>query len=230
MARPPGVQPFDVDETIARMRHAKARIVQCVEWARATEEAWRSLGYGGDTRRAVAASPASEAAWIFERATRDAQILMITRVLDPPSRRDALATNRISLPVCSELLRLPGVSEQLIAEARNWNEMGGVNCDQVRQRLVQFEARLTALRDEQPNRATLLRDFRNVNIAHELRLAPTPAQPLYRHIPEMLEEVKILAADLSFIVEGEVVRWRQDETLRSATLLWEAVAAQYPLD
>lgn len=229
MAKPSAEPVVDVDHTIARLRHAKARIVQCVEWARATEEAWRSLNQAGEVRRAIAASPTAEAAFIYERATRDAQIVMITRVLDPPSRGNAVTTDRMSLPVCRDLLRLPGVSEKLIAEARDWNELDEENCEQVRQRLDQFEARLQALHDEHPNRARILRNFRDGNIAHELHFDVAPAPPLYRHIPELLEEVKRLTVDLSFIVEGDVIHWRQNETHQSAARLWEAVATRYPL-
>jgi hypothetical protein len=231
MALAPQAAEIDILNVVEKLRHARARIVQCVEWARATEEVWRSLNEG-EQRRTVAASPASQAAFIYERATRDAQILMITRVFDRPSKNGALLTNRQSFPVCRDLLDLPGVTEWLIKDALTWpNGLAHLNSQHVQEHLVRFRERLTALEQEQnPNRQALLRAFRDENIAHELHFVDQRERPLYRHVTELLDEIKLLAEHLSFVVEGTVVRW--DDTglaRRSGLALWAAVARCYPL-
>ncbi|WP_293908220.1 hypothetical protein [Phenylobacterium sp.] len=224
-------EEFDLHAVVARLRHAKARIVQCVEWARATEEVWLAFNQAKDDRHAIAASPASEAARVYEKAALDAQIVMITRLLDPPSRYGALATNRMSLPVCRDLLALPGVADRCAEEAKGWNELGDASAGHVWERLERFRGRLNAIEEEaDPNRAALLRDFRDENIAHELHFEEKRERPLFRHIRELLDEVMALTEDLAFVVEGDVIRWRRDETTASARALWRAVAEAYPLE
>ncbi|UTP37890.1 hypothetical protein M9M90_11635 [Phenylobacterium sp. LH3H17] len=230
MARQPADEQVDIQAVVTRLRHAKNRILQTIEWARATEEVWRALNEAADNRRTVAESPASEAAWVFERATRDGQIVAITRVLDAPGRGNPDQTNRLSFPVCRTLLALPGVSAWFIEDAKTWNnDLGEANARQVGQRIERFLARLHALETEEgPNRARLIRAFRDENIAHELHFAVQRERPLYRHIREVLNEVMLLTEELSFIVEGQVIHWRRGEANRSASLVWESVAAAYP--
>lgn len=120
MARAPDDPPSDLSDVVAKLRHSARRLLQTVELARASEEAWWVLANRGDVRKGVAASPANEAAWLIERALRDAQVVIVTRVFDPPSRFGALRTNRISFPVCRDLLALPGVAAWFIEDAWNW--------------------------------------------------------------------------------------------------------------
>ena len=79
MTSEPHKQPVDVGEVVARLRHANARIVQSVEWGRATAEVWVAFNKAGPVRQAVAASTASEAAAVYEKAALDAQIVKIGR-------------------------------------------------------------------------------------------------------------------------------------------------------
>lgn len=221
---------FDIDEVVARLKHAAKRMLRTVEEARASDEIWRVLAFGGDTRKAVAASPASNAALIYERATRDTQIVMITRLLDPPGRSGALKTNRISFPVGRELLALPGVLDKLIEEAKAWpahepHENVATSMD----RLARFHDRLKALEDEDPNRARRLRDFRDENIAHELKFDVLPPRPVVRDLHDMVVEEMRLVEDFSFVVDGTNIAWSEDSYTNSAKALWDAVAAVYPV-
>lgn len=230
MGRPPEVPPYEVQAVIDHLRHAKARILHCVEWARTTAEVWNAFNSAGETRKAVAASDASEAAYVYEKATLDAQIVMVTRVLDGTGHRHALHSNRLSLPVCRDLLALPGVEDQLAVEAAGWNDLGEASSQQVRDRLVRFRTGLDLLAAELPNRAAQLRDFRDENIAHELHFPEPRERPQYRYIGELLREVMDRTEDLAFVVQGEVIRWRHGEGEESAQALWHAVAAAYPID
>jgi hypothetical protein len=219
---------FDVLDVVARLRHAKARILQTTEWARSATEVWVAFNQA-ETWAIIAASPASRAASVYERAVLDMRIVMVTRLLDQPGRGGANGTNRISFPVCQGLLSLPGVLNQLAAEAADWRTPDPTG-QRVRERHRLFVDRLARIEGEvNPNRAKRLRDFRDENIAHELRFEELRARPEYRDITNLLAEVMALTSDLAFITEGEHVLWAEGEIERSTNALWAAVAARFPL-
>jgi len=232
MVRGPAQPAEDVVANIGRLRHAQARIVQCTEWARATEEVWRSFNQAGAVRQAVAASPASQAAKIYEHAARDAQIMMIARLFDKPARPGRRGGIRYSFPTCREWLSVPGVKETLIAEAFHWpNGQREKNCKHITESIERFLATLGEIEDEEePNRLRLLRDFRDENIAHELGFDEPRDPPLYRHITELLQITMNLTRDLSFLADGIVIHWENTEfAQRSGEALWGAVATRFPL-
>lgn len=223
MARAPPLQQHSIDEIIARLRHAKLRIIQAISWARAANAVWRTFNRH-EGRQDVADSHASEAAHVYERSTLDAQVMMLARVFDRSGRGGAMNQNRISFPVCRELLRLPGVMDRLMDESEDWNELGVENRDRIDTRYREFLDALGALEVEQPNRLQLIRDFRDENIAHELRFDVLPQRPQYNHVHGIIDEASTLVGHLATIVSGEAIHWRDGDVGRSAAWLWNAVA------
>ena len=142
--RPPILPGRPVEEAVARLRHATRRITQAITWARAVNEVWRTFNRH-DARQEVADSHASPAAQVYERATLDAQIMMIARVFDAPGRGHILIQNRMSFPVCRELLALPDVMGLLLEQSEEWNELGAENRNRVTARYQAFLAGLVAL-------------------------------------------------------------------------------------
>lgn len=224
--RKPKSLTHDVSDVVERLHHAKQRIIQAVSWARAVNEVWRTFNRHA-SRQDVADSDASAAADIYERSTRDAQIMMVSRIFDKPGKRDVLEQNRISFTVCRRLLDLPGVMDQLQAECEEWNETGFDNRQRLIARHQAFIERLDMLDNEQPNRITLIRGFRDENIAHELRFDVLPARAQYDHIHGIVDEASILIGHLAFIVSGEAIHWQDEDVGRSATWMWESVAEAY---
>jgi hypothetical protein len=224
-----GLPPHGIDviEVVERLRHAKRRIIQTVTWARAATEVWTVFNEFED-RMTVAHSPAQEAAHVYERSSLDARIVMLTRVLDQPGRGRIMGQNRLSLPVCRTLLALPGVMDWLTQDADDWDFLDNRRGPAVRERYPVFLDRLTRIENEtDPNRAQLLRDFRDENIAHELRFDRLRARPEYQHLRTLLADVQALTEDLAMIVQGERVVWRDGDVTRSANALWQAVADRY---
>ncbi len=222
MARAPD-PVFTVPDVIARLRHAKRRLVQAVAWARAVNEVWRTFNrYEG--RQDVADSHASQAASVYERTTLDAQIMMVARVFDSAGRGHIYAQNRMSFPVCRALMALPGVMGHLLDESEHWNELGVENRPRIQARYQEFLDTLAALENEQPNRLQLIRGFRDENIAHELRFDVLPQRPQYDHIHGIVDAASTLVALLSIVVNGEAIHWNDGDMTRSASWLWGAVA------
>jgi hypothetical protein len=222
MARPP-VEPVNIEDAVGRLRHAARRIVYAITWARAVNEVWRVFNRH-EARQDVADSHASPAAQVYERATLDAQIMMISRVFDGPGRGHILTQNRMSFPVCRELLALPGVMDLLRDQSEDWNELGAENRNRVTVRCQAFLDGLAALDNEEPNRVQLIRGFRDENIAHELRFDVLPQRPQYDHIHGLIDEASTLVSHLALVANGEAIHWRDGDINRSTTWLWEAVA------
>jgi hypothetical protein len=217
------VRDRHLEEAVSRLQHGTRRITQAITWARAVNEAWRTFNRH-EARQDVADSHASPAAHVYERATLDAQIMMVSRVFDAPGRGPILAQNRISFHVCRQLLALPDVMDFLLEQSEGWNELGAENRDLVTARYQAFNAGLVALENEQPNRAQLVRGFRDENIAHELRFDVLPQRPQYDHIHGLIDEASTLVGHLAMVVNGQVIHWHDGDIHRSTTWLWDAVA------
>lgn len=215
--------PHDPAAALDRLRHSTRRIMEAVRWARAVNAVWRTFNrYEG--RQEVADSPASPAAHVYERATLDAQIMMISRVFDTPGRGHILTQNRMSFPVCRILMAEPGVMELLLDHSEWWNERGVENRERLVARHQMFMDTLAALENEQPNRIGLVRGFRDENIAHELRFDVLPPRPQYDHIHGLVDEASLLLSHLMLIVDGVAIHWQDADMDRSVTWLWDAVA------
>ena len=217
---------YDVEVVIDRLRHCQRRITHAVALARAGNEVWRTFNRLAD-RQVVADSPASQAAFVYERSTLDAQILMVSRVFDVPGRGHVMSQNRMSFPVCRALLLLPGVEDALLKWAEETHPDGPQYRDRIADRQRTFLGRLKTLETEEPNRIALIRAFRDENIAHELRFDVLPPRPRYDHVHSLIVEASALCELFATAVSGEIIQW-QDATLGdSARWLWNAVARQH---
>jgi hypothetical protein len=208
---------------IERLRHAQRRILQAVSWARAANKVWRTFNRH-QRRQDVADSHASQAGQVYERATLDAQIMMVSRLFDRPGRGLLMDQNRVSFPVCRGLLAMPGVMERLLDESEAWNELGFENRVRIAASHKSFLSVLVALEAEQPNRIALVRGFRDENIAHELRFDVLPPRPQYNQIRGLVQEASTLVEHLAFVISGEAIHWQDGNMGSSTTWLWDAVA------
>lgn len=206
-----------------RLRHSTRRIMSAVRWARAVNAVWRTFNRF-EGREEVADSPASPAAHVYERATLDAQIMMISRVFDTPGRGHILTQNRMSFPVCRVLMAEPGVMELLLNQSEGWNDLGSENRERLTARHQRFLDTITVLENEHPNRIGLVRGFRDENIAHELRFDVLPPRPQFDHIHGLIDEASLLLGHLMFIVDGAAIHWQDAGMDDSVTWLWTAVA------
>ncbi|CAN5306736.1 hypothetical protein BH09PSE2_BH09PSE2_06160 [soil metagenome] len=222
MCKPP---EDDVAKAIGKLHHAKVRLLQNLNWNMQFEEAWQAFNTAGDVRRTVAASPATNAAWVYEKAILDSQVVMITRCFDK-LRGNALDSERMTFPVCLALLQSPGVLERLGDEAVAWNNgKGEANREAVNAHAARFIVGLTNLQAERdPDRLKALRDHRDENIAHELHRLEDRPKPQYRYLTEVGALARNLLEHLAMAAEGEVIFFRRGEARRSAEYLWAAVA------
>lgn len=183
-------------------------------------EAFHVLNAPGDRRKRLARSAASPAIFLYENAALREQVIILTRVFDPPGR------NRLSFPVVRELLAKPGVAEHFVQDARKTWPLQDPDQSEatVRQHIVELGARLDGLANEEPSRLQMLRDFRNTNIAHELWHEVPRQNPQFQHVWDITNEAKACAESVKLVVEGAAVGWADGMVTRSATWLWDTVA------
>lgn len=195
----------------------------------ALSEVWHFFNGNQDVRQAVAASPASTAALVYEDASLREQIVIMVRLLDTAG--DALKSDKISYPIVRDLISLPGISEHFIDQARGWKNGNSPdeNEKHLKEQIECFRSRLSKLELEEPNRARILRNYRDENIAHELFIAESRPKPLFKYIWDLLPEIVALTEDVKMIAEGANVVWPRDQATQSASALWSAVAAAFPL-
>ena len=74
----------------------------------ALHEAWSTMNGLGERRRTLARSPASPAAGVIQDALLRELVIVLVRVLDRPHGY-VLQTDKVSFPVCLDLLERPGV-------------------------------------------------------------------------------------------------------------------------
>lgn len=224
MSRPPPAAILR-DAALATLRRTGPGNVMSAARALALQEAREVMNGPGPAREAIAHSDSGMAAGLYEHATLQLQIAIIVRLFDQPVRGRG-RTDRLSFPVASELLAIPGVLDERIEEARD-RPIGEPddNEAQARRQTRAFNAGLSRLEVEHPDRLAILRRFRDGNIAHELEPIPGDPRPLYGHVSAMVEEALEMARLLQNVANGGVVFWQRDESRRSAQALWATVAA-----
>jgi|GEM_PF-2279884 len=210
----------NINEDIKFLKHATWRIYQAVRWATASNQVWQTLNQHPN-RQEIANSPASEAAAVYEKTLLDAQIMMVARVFDKPGQGNVRTQNRMSFLVCDHLLKSPDVLDTI--RKHRW-ECDAETQDRLNERYYQFCNNLQTLEDENPNRIKLIRDFRDENIAHELKFDSLPHRPQYSHIHGLIYEARVLISHLQFIVHGDEIIWEELNVEQSAAWLWNAVA------
>lgn len=183
-------------------------------------EAFHVLNEPGDRRNQLARSVGSPAIFLYENAALREQVIILTRVFDPPR------SNRLSFPVVRDLLAKPGITEHFIKDAREtWPILNPDESEAiVRQQIEQLCSRLDRLANEEPNRLKMLRDYRNTNIAHELWHEVPRQNPQFQHVWDITAEARACAESVKLVIEGSAVGWADGMVTRSATWLWDAVA------
>lgn len=206
---------------IDRLTKASSRLFMAVSNALRLNEAFHVLNAAGNRRQQLARSAAAPAIFLYENAALREQVIILTRVFDPPGR------NRLSFPVVRELLAKPGVAEHFIQDAREtWPFQDPDQSEEtVRKHIAELSARLDTLANEEPSRLKMLRDFRNTNIAHELWHEVPRQNPQFQHVWDITSEAKACAEAVKLVIEGSAVGWAEGMVTKSSTWLWDAVAA-----
>lgn len=183
-------------------------------------EAFHVLNEPGARRQRLARSAAAPAIFLYENAALREQVIILTRVFDPPG------SNRLSFPVVRELLAKPGMTEHFVRDARaTWPLQDPDESEAtVRRHIAELGARLDRLANEEPSRLKMLRDFRNTNIAHELWHEIPRRNPEFQHVWDITNEAKDCAESVKLVIEGAAVGWAEGMVTRSATWLWDAVS------
>lgn len=226
-------RPDAVSAALSRLEDYRRRIVAAAEQALSLWEVWAAFNEAKERRQIIEYSPASIAAVVYERASLNSLVMVVVRLLDHPQR------DRITFSKVQEQMRIPGVSEALIAAAPSSLHIliaqDVITPEQastkIAARITDFHARLERLAAEQPNRTKLLRDYRHANLAHELWANKARIMPTYDQLKTMVFEILALAEDVQAIVTGSPLQepLTRGEASESALELWRAVAAMFPV-
>lgn len=227
-------RPDAVNAALSRLEDHRRRIVAAAEQALSLWEVWAAFNDAKELRRIIENSPASIAAVVYERASLNSLVMIVVRLLDHPQR------DRITFSKVQEQMRIPGVSEALIAAAPSslhtiiaqdviTQEQASTK---IAARITDFHARLERLAAEQPNRREMLRDYRNANLGHELWADKAKVMPTHGQIKTMVFEILALAEDVEAIVTGSPLQepLTRGEGSKSALELWQAVTVTFPVE
>lgn len=217
-----------ITDVIARLDRYSKRLRESVVQAQCLNSTFKSLNESEEWRRAISGTPVSAAANIVQHAVLRELILIIVRVLDRP-RGKLENSDKVSFPVIAAWLDCTEIRQELFQRARNWFGEGyraEENERTVRDAMERLQVTLKRLATEAPNREKRLRNFRDEFLAHELHFDIPRDKPLFGHISEMLEEVKVLSEATALAVEGASVAWNfvNEEMRHSADEMWRAVA------
>lgn len=226
-------RPDAVKAALSQLEDYRHRIVAATKQALCFWEVWTTFNEANELRRIIERSPANLAAAVYEDASLNSLVMVIVRLLDRPK------PDRITFCVVQQQLRIPGVSEALIADAPH--SIGALFAQDVtpaqasamiKMRITAFHARLKRLATEQPNRTEILRKHRHANLAHELLADKARVKPTYDQLNAMVSEILALTEDLQAMATGSSSQelLTRGEASKSAVELWRAVAVVFPIE
>jgi hypothetical protein len=227
-------RPDAVTAALSRLEDYRSRILAAAEQVLCLWEVWTTFNEAKELRQIIKRSPASLAAAVYEEASLNNLVMVVVRLLDHPK------PDRITFFMVQQQLRIPGVSEALIADAPSSIHnlfakdviTSGQASTKITARITEFHARLERLAAEQPNRTELLRKHRHANLAHELLPDKVRVKPTYDQIKTMVFEILALAENVHAIVTGSSLQelLTRGEASESALELWQAVAMAFPVE
>lgn len=216
------------DETIKRLAAYTERLYQSATQAKVLNACFQSLNENKKLRERIAKTPAASASNILMHAALRELMMILVRVFDRPGNRGIEKSDKVTFPIIAEWLKREPIRKALLERARNWFDDGYLadrNEESAKAAMDDLHHRLDRLQTEQPNRQQLLRDFRDGFLAHELERQMSRDPPLFGHIGEMLEEVRLLSEAASLAIRGTEIAWEplDDQITRSADWLWHRV-------
>lgn len=217
-----------VEETIERLATYTDRLYQSATQAKVLYACFQSLNENKELRDRIAKTPAASASNIMMHAALRELMIVLVRVFDRPGYRGIDKSDKVTFPIIAEWLQREPIRNALLERARNWFDDGYLadrNEESAKAAMDDLHRRLDRLQTEQPNRQQLLRDFRDGFLAHELERQIPRDPPLFGHIGEMLEEVRLLSEAASLAIQGNEIAWEplDDQITRSADWLWHRV-------
>lgn len=218
-----------IGQTIERLKAYSKRIHENVAQAKALYACFQSLNENRELRESISWTKASVAANLFMHAVLRELMLILVKVFDGPGRHGIEKSDKVTFPIIAAWLAREPVRAALLEKARSWLDDGDLADEHEAGAAGAMDAiqeGLQRLRDERPNREKLLRDFRDGFLAHDLHREIPCHPPLFGHISELLEEIRLLSEATSLAIEGSSVHWDMlDEQIRnSADWLWSRVA------
>ena len=219
------------EETIERLTIYSQRLHQSVLQAKVLYSCFQSLNENRELRERIGGTTASTATNTMMHAMLRELTLILVRVFDGPGRYPIEKSDKVTFPIVAAWLEQPAILEGLLERARHWLDDGFLaeeNQTAVRDAVQRLKEGLVRLREENPNRQKLLRDFRDGFLAHELHRAIPRDPPLFGHIGEMLEEIRLLSETTSLAIEGSAIHWDllDEQVGESADWLWSRVGGQ----
>jgi hypothetical protein len=217
-----------IDVTIERLTAYSERLHQTATQAKVLYACFQSLNENKELRERIAKTPAASASNILMHAALRELMMILVRVFDRPGRWGIEKSDKVTFPIIAEWLKREPIREALLQRARNWLDDGYLaerHEASAKAAMDDLQTRLDCLQAEQPNRQQLLRDFRDGFLAHELERQIPRDPPLFGHIGEMLEEVRLLSEAASLAIRGTEIAWEplDDQIARSANWLWQRV-------
>lgn len=222
--------PPSVSATADRLQK-QAEIVygRCTTRALALWDIWQSYNAQNGPAHDHKIGNFSEArpfSWLMQSALHET-IIVITRAFDSSGKFGAARSNRVSFPVMLELLKQPGVRDEIIARAEQWLDSSNPPHHRkiVNEAIAEFEDILSRLATEMPNRLRRLRDYRDDFLAHNLVHDAEREKPIFQDVSGLLEEMVALTERSILAFSGHELAW---EALRAAVRdgaeeLWSAV-------
>lgn len=130
----------------------------------------------------------------------------------------------------AELVRQPGVLDELEQRARNWHD--GFNADEsartCRNELALMEAGVERLQAEEPSRHQRLRSFRDEFLAHNLTFEEERERPIIGDVTGILNELTELSNQTELAINGANVIWEplEADIRQRADALWQRVRGE----
>lgn len=172
--------------------------------------------------------PVASAANTIQHSLLREVVLILVHAFD--TARVLATSDRVSFVIVRGLIGQGEVLDSLVKRARERNgpKWADKNERATREAFQRLEERLDRLAQEEPNRAKLLRDYRDEFVGHNLHFEVPRDQPAFRHIKEMLDEIQPLCADCLLAITGHELDfdWVDQEAKEGADLIWSAVAQQ----
>jgi len=163
--------------------------------------------------------------WLMQSALHET-IIIVTRAFDG-YRKDVVRTDRVSFLVLEGLLQLPGVREEVVQRARSW--LDGAypehHDEAVTKAMTNMLGSLDRLKNETPNRLTILRNYRDQFLAHNLVIDAQRDRPIFQYVTDLLEELVTLTEQAELAFSGGEIAWDfyRREVTGSADALWTAI-------
>lgn len=192
----------NTEEIVALLESDAKRLNESVGRATALHATFTTLNNSLSKNDYEIIGPLAGTLNLIQTSLLQEMILIVVRLLDHP--RNLRKNEKVSFKAVDQWLANEAVRASIIERARQRHGEEWERRSQVKTRLGirRINRNLRRLKDEDPNREKLLRDFRNDFLAHELEHPIPNDLPELGHLIGMLSEIKILAFQTLYVCTG----------------------------